>query len=246
MKKINFFLLLCFTITATAWGQQKYIQKADGKIIDTVTYHQMKEEQRKKLKNLYPQKEMVVSITDHFKQLSKTEDSIIFSYKWDMRILPAETVNNNFDIEKHINKELPMSSLETIDGKLISINDLKGKPTLINFWFTTCAPCIEEMPALNKIKEQFKDKINFIAVNFQSKDQVQAFLKKRDFEFTHIANANSYTNSLNIKTYPVNIFLDKNGLVVSVKKGIAYVQNSQGKMEAGDGKEFVEILEQLL
>jgi thiol-disulfide isomerase/thioredoxin len=42
-------------------------------------------------------------------------------------------------------KQLPEMS-NWLNGKKISFTELNGKPTLINFWFTTCAPCIDEMP----------------------------------------------------------------------------------------------------
>ena len=56
-----------------------------------------------------------------------------------------------------------------------SSDQLIGKPTMINFWFTRCAPCIDEMPVLNKIKEKYKDDFNFIAITYEKKEDVEKY-----------------------------------------------------------------------
>ena len=62
-----------------------------------------------------------------------------------------------FNPEMYLNKEFQFSGLRTLDNQRIGINNLKGKPSLINFWFTSCKPCIEEMPILNRLKGRFLD-----------------------------------------------------------------------------------------
>ena len=51
------------------------------------------------------------------------------------------------------NKEIPPFELKDIDGKFVKSEHLKGKPTIINFWFSTCEPCLLEIPALNELKK---------------------------------------------------------------------------------------------
>src|ERR687893_223477 len=58
----------------------------------------------------------------------------------------------------------PAFSLTSMDGKKFELASLRGKVVVINFWFTGCPPCIEEMPKLNELVEKFKDKdVVFIA-----------------------------------------------------------------------------------
>jgi thiol-disulfide isomerase/thioredoxin len=140
----------------------------------------------------------------------------------------------------------PVSSLVTLDNKPITINDLKGKPTLINFWFANCKPCIEEMPVLNKIKEQFKDRVNFVAITYETKEKVLDFLKKYNYTFTQIAGARKFIDKLKMNSYPVNVFLDKNGIAKEIENGIPYEMNDKEEAILGDGKNFIEILEELI
>jgi thiol-disulfide isomerase/thioredoxin len=133
----------------------------------------------------------------------------------------------------------------TLDGKQISLNDLKGKPTLVNLWFTSCAPCIEEMPVLNEIKTKYGEKFNFLSITFDSEIMVKKFLEKHKFEFAHIVNSKKLTEKLGFEGYPVNLFLDKNGIVKIIEGNVNY-KLVDGKLKIGDGMEFIQILEKLL
>lgn len=54
--------------------------------------------------------------------------------------------------------------LTNLDGTPFDTSVFKGKPTLMNFWATWCPPCIAEMPHLNELAEEYKDKINIVGV----------------------------------------------------------------------------------
>ena len=59
--------------------------------------------------------------------------------------------------EKLIGKTLEFQTLNFLNSKEKNKLD-KDKPTFVNFWFMSCSPCIEEMPALNELKEKYKDR----------------------------------------------------------------------------------------
>ncbi len=111
-------------------------------------------------------------------------------------------------------KSLPPFELTQLNGQKISSESLKGKPTIINFWFVNCQHCINEMPAFNYINSQFGEKVNFLAITFETKNEVSSFLRFRKFDFTHIIEAKAYIDSLNFIGYPRTLILDKD-LVVS-------------------------------
>lgn len=236
-----------FALSVNLFGQTKYIQLNDGDIVNTLTYYKMKNDQIEKYKTLLPTKDIKVTIKDNFKEIRRTNDSLVYSYKWDIKIGDAkEKETKSFEPDEYIDKILPMPSLKTLNNKHVSIPDLKGKPTLINFWFTTCKPCIEEMPVLSKIKEKFQDSVNFIAITYEPNAKVRQFLTKHKFNFTQIASAEKFIASLNMTSFPVNIFLDKEGKVVRIENGIPYIFDKNKKMKMGDGKDFEETLRKLL
>ncbi|MBT9614181.1 MAG: TlpA family protein disulfide reductase [Burkholderiales bacterium] len=61
-------------------------------------------------------------------------------------------------------------------GKVHRLEDYKGKWVLVNFWATWCPPCLEEMPALQKLHETRKDLVVIgIAMEYQNAEYVKQF-----------------------------------------------------------------------
>ena len=54
--------------------------------------------------------------------------------------------------------EAPNFSLKDPSGKTVELRQLRGKPVLLNFWATWCAPCRDEMPELEQLYREHKDK----------------------------------------------------------------------------------------
>jgi peroxiredoxin len=66
----------------------------------------------------------------------------------------------------------PAFSLATPDGKKISLKDFRGKLVLLNFWASWCEPCREEMPAMEKLYQEYKAE-NFVVLAVAVKDRKQ-------------------------------------------------------------------------
>jgi peroxiredoxin len=66
----------------------------------------------------------------------------------------------------------PEFTLPNLDSKKISLKDFRGKLVFLNFWATWCVPCREEMPAMEKLYQEFKEK-NFVVLAVNVKDRKQ-------------------------------------------------------------------------
>jgi cytochrome c biogenesis protein CcmG, thiol:disulfide interchange protein DsbE len=55
-----------------------------------------------------------------------------------------------------IGKPVPAYSAVTLDGRAVSLADLRGRPVLLNIWATWCRPCRDEMPYLQSLYEEHK------------------------------------------------------------------------------------------
>lgn len=77
--------------------------------------------------------------------------------------------------------ELPDFLLTDPAGKELRLTDLKGKPVLVNLWATWCAPCVAELPALDKLAGTLDGKVKVLIVNQDSgePEKAGAFLKQR-------------------------------------------------------------------
>src|SRR6188472_749498 len=89
------------------------------------------------------------------KTFSECYDTLYYHLTQDKTFNPIKGMN---DWQNCIRgKEIPELSLKTVTGEKIETKDLKGKVIVINLWFTTCHPCIAELPALNRLVEEYKD-----------------------------------------------------------------------------------------
>jgi peroxiredoxin len=66
----------------------------------------------------------------------------------------------------------PDFSVSDPQGKKISLKDFRGKVVFLNFWASWCVPCREEMPAIERLYQEFKDK-NFVVLAVSVKDRRQ-------------------------------------------------------------------------
>ncbi len=252
--KFKIIFSIAFSLfTSVLYGQTKYFQISEGTIIDSEANEKRKAKLMQVAMSSTTQKEAIVSLVEKTKEIRRSKDSLILSseLKFDIDIdTRKKSETKSVDTEEYIGKEFPSKNLKTLNNKSISVMDLKGKPTLINFWYTKCEPCIAEMPVLNRIKSELKDSVNFVAITYESKEKVNLFLKKHKFNFMQVTNAQKLIDELGISAFPVNIFLDKNGIVKGIEGGIPIVfeiKNMNSKnMKMGDGKEFKAQLRALL
>lgn len=113
----------------------------------------------------------------------------------------------------HKGETAPAAALADLTGKPVTMAAFKGKPVLVNLWATWCAPCIAEMPTLDRAAQELDGKVAVIALN-QGDDaaKVQAFLATKPLAHARPlldkAMAVSLTLAANL---PTTILYDANG-----------------------------------
>jgi thiol-disulfide isomerase/thioredoxin len=225
-------------------AQSNYYQQPDGKILNAEGFEQYKNNMLSRLKKMNPE----FSIQDEgLKEVRRSQDSIVYSFQLKLGTAkPATDANSTLPAKLMVGDTFPIMKLQTLNGEWLDLKNLEGKPTLINFWFAKCAPCIEEMPALGRIKSSFGDRIQFISVTYENSATVKEFLTRHSFPFVHIPTGQALIDRIGVRGYPVNVFLDKHRIVRRIENGIPSEWKSDKDIKAGDGEEFKKYLEKLL
>lgn len=237
-SKTRILFLLSFIVFSLSYSQNNifYQFKKGGSLKTEAEYQKMKKDFFEKMQKDSPNGKLNEEITD-----SIAGNTIYKKYSLSF---VSESSNEENAIKSYIGKKFPDFIFETLDGKQLKLEDFKGKPTFITFWFTTCAPCVLEIPELQRLKDKYSDRVNFIAITFNNKDIVNKFLGKKKFDYLHLVNAIKFTTQIGQNTYPRNVFIDKNGLIDDIKEGIDYEEKD--KNITFDSVEFEEKLERLL
>ena len=110
----------------------------------------------------------------------------------------------------------PRFKEQTLSGNTVSLEDLKGKVVVMNFWFIGCAPCVAEMPELNKIVAKYQNNpdIVFVAAAMDEKKDLEVFLKKHSFDYQIVPAAQAMIRSYGIGVYPTHIVIGKDGMIL--------------------------------
>ncbi|MFY0643245.1 MAG: TlpA family protein disulfide reductase [Bacteroidia bacterium] len=117
-----------------------------------------------------------------------------------------------------VGKQLPEFNYTSIDGELISSSGIENRPIVINVWATWCGSCLQEIPALNRLKDKYKDSdVVFLAFSDEPKSTIEYVLDRYEFNYTQVPNAGTFIRKIKtrfVKTYPQNIVVNRKGEIV--------------------------------
>jgi peroxiredoxin len=112
----------------------------------------------------------------------------------------------------------PAPDFDTVDleGKVWSLSKLKGKVVFVNFWATWCAPCREEMPAMQKLYEMMpKDKFEMLALfNNDKKPVAKNFVAKLGLTMPILSDEYNFAGTkYGLTGLPETFIVDKKGVI---------------------------------
>jgi peroxiredoxin len=113
-------------------------------------------------------------------------------------------------------------ALKDLNGNEVHLEDYRGKVIFLNFWTTWCQACLVEMPSMEKLYGEFKDK-NFIilAVDMQEdSEKVRKFKEKFKLSFPILLDAEGVVASYyGVNAIPVTYLIDHPGYLYAVALG---------------------------
>ena len=171
-------------------------------------------------------------------------DSLIKKARFKVVNLEQSEVKSRAALSALIGTAFPVKELTLLQGNSMQQADLEGKPSLVNFWFTRCAPCLDEIPVFNRLVKEHQNAFHFLAISFEKASTVERFLNKQPFDFVHAVEAKAFIDSLQLSAYPTTLLLDQHGIVREVRGGLPYRFGTNGVLKIGDGAELVRLLKE--
>lgn len=126
----------------------------------------------------------------------------------------------NATIYKTLTSPAPQVAFVTIKGERISVADLRGKVTLINFWATDCAICLREMPQLVETYRKYQSRgfeTIAVAMRHDPPNYVLAYAEKNALPFKVAFDPIGDLAAAfgDVKLTPTTFIIDKRGQIVS-------------------------------
>ncbi len=126
--------------------------------------------------------------------------------------------------KKAVPDSLPDFTLAAVDGTPTKLSSFGGRPLMVNFWATWCAPCRREIPLLNKLRaERQAQKAEIVGVAVDFRDDVLQFVKKVPINYPlligeedGLAAAEAFGMGM---AFPFSVFADSKGRLLTIKVG---------------------------
>lgn len=118
----------------------------------------------------------------------------------------------------------PDFSLQTLEGETVTLSDLRGQAVLVNLWATWCPPCRAEMPAMQKLYDEYKDDgFIVLAINMTYQDNalaVDPFVRENKLTFPILIEpTGEVAEKYELRSLPSSFFINREGLIQEVVIG---------------------------
>ena len=118
----------------------------------------------------------------------------------------------------------PDFELTTSTGETVRLSDLRGKPLIVNFWASWCEPCRYEMPAMQRVYQEYSSQgLEILAVNSTAQDTIQNvldFVTQQGLTFPILLDQQGTTSSTyRVQALPSTFFIRPDGVIQEVVVG---------------------------
>jgi thiol-disulfide isomerase/thioredoxin len=136
-------------------------------------------------------------------------------------------------------RAVPNVGFQRFGGGVVSLEALRGKVVLVDFWGTFCSPCVEEMPVLVRLAREYEPKgLAFVAPSLDDPEratvEVGAFIDRQVpglAPFAAFGNDAS-ANAFGVRALPTLVVIDRSGRVAATYIGSASEREWRSRIEA--------------
>lgn len=151
--------------------------------------------------------------------------------------IPATNLTTLTTLERPI--PAPQLSLTDSQQRHLDLRSLKDQVVLVNFWATWCPPCVEEIPSLNRLQDNYSNQqVKIVSVDYrESPKEIEAFLQQIPVDFPVLMDRDGLTSlAWRVFSFPSSFIVDRQGRI----------RYSANRALNWDSKEVVEVIDRLL
>ncbi|MFC1871436.1 TlpA family protein disulfide reductase [Chloroflexota bacterium] len=126
------------------------------------------------------------------------------------------------DAAPQVGKLAPEFQLPSLEGEVVSFSGLWGNPVMLNFWATWCGPCRLEIPYIQELHEEWRDKdLAVLTVNVgENPSQVEEFMAQNQLTFPVLLDVDGEVSTqYSVRGIPTTVFIDSEGVIRVIKVG---------------------------
>jgi thiol-disulfide isomerase/thioredoxin len=119
----------------------------------------------------------------------------------------------------------PAITLSDLSGGTVDLSDFRGKLVVVNLWATWCAPCLQEMPSLERLQSRLGDRIAILAVSEDrgGNKAVEPFIGKLGLKSVkpYLDPKSTVGHAFEVEGLPTSLLIDRDGKVIGKVEGAA-------------------------
>ena len=137
----------------------------------------------------------------------------------------------------------PDFTLVSMNGETYTLSNLRGQNAVLNFWVTWCIPCKDELPAIERISQDYQgENIVFLSINVLDQDdinKVKELVSAMGLTYPILLDENGLVNrDYRVEFFPTSFFIDENGIIQHVLFGSASEEGFRERIDKLINNEF--------
>lgn len=148
---------------------------------------------------------------------NETMDDATFSYEG-----KEGYVTTVFGIRKEpmLNIKAPEWSLLDLKGNKVSLNDYRGSPIFLEAWVSSCSHCMESLPKVKQIEQEFADRVKVITVSFDyNLEETKETVKTENINYLVLQGDAIFNENYELSSFPSYFVINSEGVIVYSGRG---------------------------
>lgn len=141
------------------------------------------------------------------------------------QVVLSTGVMNAGELDDSVQKDASYNfRLQNEQGEILDAQTLKGKTIFMNIWATWCAPCVAEMPGINKLYDKLKDNEDMVFLMVSEDREFQKakdWIAKKGFDFPIYKLATRLPDEYETNVIPTTVVISSEGKIVVKHTGMA-------------------------